>query len=66
MLTILSSIFIPLTFIVGRLRHEPEYMPELRWKYGYLLTWARMAVVAIGLLVYFRGSGWIGDPPDRK
>jgi magnesium transporter len=66
-LTILSSIFIPLTFIVGVYGMNFEHMPELRWKYGYLMTWALMAAVVGGLLWYFRRNGWIGaarDEPD--
>jgi magnesium transporter len=59
-LTILSSIFIPLTFIVGVYGMNFEHMPELRWRYGYFMTWGIMAAVAIGLLAYFRRSGWIG------
>jgi magnesium transporter len=42
-----------------------EHMPELHWKYGYLLAWGIMAGVASGLLVYFRRAGWIGDG-DRE
>jgi magnesium transporter len=64
-LTILSSIFIPLTFIVGIYGMNFEHMPELHWKYGYLLAWGLMASVAIGLLVYFRMAGWIGRRDDR-
>lgn len=65
-LTILSSIFIPLTFIVGVYGMNFEYMPELHWRYGYVLTWGMMAAVAVGLLIYFRRSGWIGEPPSRE
>jgi len=63
-LTILSSIFIPLTFIVGVYGMNFEFMPELHWRYGYLLAWGIMATVAIGLLVYFWRSGWIGNSND--
>jgi magnesium transporter len=59
-LTILSSIFIPLTFIVGVYGMNFEHMPELGWRHGYLMTWAIMAAVAGGLLWYFRKNGWIG------
>ena len=58
-LTILSSIFIPLTFIVGVYGMNFEHMPELRWQYGYALTWALMLAVAGGLLWYFARAGWI-------
>ena len=59
-LTILSSIFIPLTFIVGVYGMNFQHMPELAWQYGYPLAWAIMLSVAGGLLWYFRRSGWIG------
>jgi magnesium transporter len=60
-LTILSSIFIPLTFIVGVYGMNFEHMPELQWRYGYFMTWGVMAAVVVGLLVYFRKNGWLGD-----
>jgi magnesium transporter len=59
-LTILSSIFIPLTFIVGVYGMNFEYMPELHWKHGYALTWGLMLAVGGGLMLYFRRNGWIG------
>jgi magnesium transporter len=59
-LTILSSIFIPLTFIVGVYGMNFENMPELHWRYGYHLTWVIMLAVVASLLVYFRRNGWIG------
>ena len=65
-LTILSSIFIPLTFIVGVYGMNFEHMPELHWRYGYLLTWGIMLGVVVGLLVYFRRNGWLGELPERS
>ncbi len=59
-LTILSSIFIPLTFIVGVYGMNFEHMPELQWRYGYFATWGVMLAVVIALLTYFRRNGWIG------
>lgn len=59
-LTILSSIFIPLTFIVGVYGMNFEHMPEIHWKYGYAVTWGLMLAVAGGLLWYFARAGWIG------
>ena len=59
-LTILSSIFIPLTFIVGVYGMNFEHMPELEWQYGYYMTWGVMLAVAGGLLWYFKRNGWIG------
>jgi magnesium transporter len=60
-LTILSSIFIPLTFIVGVYGMNFQYMPELSWRYGYQFTWVMMLSVVAGLLYYFRRNGWIGS-----
>jgi len=66
-LTILSTIFIPLTFIVGVYGMNFEHMPELHWRYGYAVAWTLMLAVALGLLWLFRRVGWIGGerpPPD--
>ncbi len=65
-LTIISTIFIPLTFIVGvyGMNFDPEKsawnMPELGWKYGYLFSWALMISCAWGMMALFRRRGWIG------
>jgi magnesium transporter len=58
-LTIIATIFIPLTFIVGVYGMNFEYMPELKWRYGYLFIWLIM-ITAAGLMVYFfRKKKWI-------
>jgi magnesium transporter len=73
-LTIISTLFIPLTFIVGiygmnfDTQASPHNMPELKWYYGYPLCLAVMAVIAVGQFFFFRRKGWIGQPkppPDR-
>jgi len=53
-LTIVGTIFIPLTFFVGVWGMNFKYMPELDWPYGYLLAWLLMIVIGIGLYVWFR------------
>lgn len=58
-LTIISTIFIPLTFIVGVYGMNFEYFPELTWKYGYAAVWGVMLVIAAGMLGYFRYKKWI-------
>ena len=63
-LTIMSSIFIPLTFMVGVYGMNFDHMPELHFRYGYPLLVAAMLAVAAGLLVYFYYLGWIGRTPD--
>jgi magnesium transporter len=64
-LTMFSTVFIPLTFIVGIYgmnfdRDHPLNMPELGWKYGYLLIWGVMIAVVAGALHFFWRRGWIG------
>lgn len=58
-LTVISSIFIPLTFIVGVYGMNFDYMPELRWRWGYWAVWGVMLSVAGGLLGLFRHKKWM-------
>lgn len=58
-LTIMASIFIPQTLLVGIYGMNFEYMPELHVWWAYPLCWAVMVVMAAGMLVYFRRKGWI-------
>jgi magnesium transporter len=58
-LTVISSIFIPLTFIVGVYGMNFDYMPELRLRWGYWAVWGVMLAVAGGLLALFRRKEWI-------
>jgi magnesium transporter len=62
LLTIVSSIFIPLTFLVGVYGMNFKFMPELEMKYGYYITWAIMILIALILLIYFRKVGWLKKP----
>lgn len=57
-LTIISTIFIPLTFIVGVYGMNFKYFPELDWKYGYLGIWIVMLVLAGGMIKYFKFKKW--------
>ncbi len=59
-LTIMSSIFIPLTFVVGVYGMNFEHMPELNWHWAYPLLMAIMLGSALGMVAYFRRKGWIG------
>jgi magnesium transporter len=59
MLTIISTIFIPLTFIAGIYGMNFDEMPELKWKYGYHAVWGLMIVVLILMLVYFKRKKWL-------
>ncbi len=58
-LTLISSIFIPLTFIVGVYGMNFKYMPELSWPYGYYFSWGIMLVVIIGMLILFKVKKWL-------
>ena len=57
-LTIISTIFIPLNFIAGVYGMNFKYMPELNWPWAYPAVLTLMAAVAGGLVVYFRRKGW--------
>ena len=65
-LTIIATIFIPLTFIAGiyGMNFDPEVspwnMPELKWYWGYPFALAVMTLVAISQLFFFRRRGWLG------
>jgi len=67
LLTIFTTIFIPLTFIAGvyGMNFDPDTspwnMPELRWYWGYPLSLLLMAAIAVAMLIYFRRRGWLGD-----
>jgi magnesium transporter len=58
-LTIIATIFIPLTFIAGVYGMNFAYMPEISHPWGYPLALASMAAVAGVMLLYFRKRGWI-------
>ena len=57
-LTVFSTIFIPLTFITGVYGMNFDNLPELHFKYGYFFVWGVMSVVAIGMLIYFKNKKW--------
>jgi magnesium transporter len=59
MLTLIATIFIPLTFIAGIYGMNFANMPELGWKYGYFIILIVMAVIGISLVVYFRRKSWL-------
>ncbi len=58
-LTTVATIFIPLTFIAGIYGMNFEYMPELKWRYGYFIIWGIMALVGVGMIVYFKRKKWL-------
>ena len=58
-LTIIATIFIPLTFIAGLYGMNFKNMPELEWPYGYYMSLGLMASVALIMVIYFYRKGWI-------
>jgi magnesium transporter len=57
-LTIISTIFIPLTFIVGVYGMNFDNMPEIHWQYGYFVILAVMALLALIMLSCFKRKKW--------
>uniref|UniRef100_UPI000470F1CC CorA family divalent cation transporter n=2 Tax=Bacillaceae TaxID=186817 RepID=UPI000470F1CC len=57
-LTIISSIFIPLTFVVGLYGMNFDHMPELHWHYGYYIVLGIMTLMTIGMILWFKRKGW--------
>jgi magnesium transporter len=65
-LTIIATLFLPLTFVAGVYgmnfsinSESPWAMPELKWYYGYPLFWLLMIGIAVGMFVYFKRKGWL-------
>jgi len=57
-LTVISTIFIPLTFIVGVYGMNFKFMPETEWRYGYFIVWGVMILVGLGLVRFFKRKKW--------
>lgn len=58
-LTIIATIFIPLTFIVGVYGMNFEYMPELQMKWAYPTVWFIMLAILGGMIIYFKRKNWL-------
>ncbi len=58
-LTIIATIFIPLTFVAGIYGMNFENMPELKWKYGYVGVWALMLMIFLGMVYFFKRKKWL-------
>ena len=57
-LTVVSTIFIPLTFLVGVWGMNFNFMPELNWKHGYLAAWLLMIIIGFAVYLYFKKKKW--------
>lgn len=58
-LTIISSVFIPLTFIAGVYGMNFEHMPELHWRFGYATVLGIMFILGAAMVIYFKYKGWL-------
>lgn len=58
-LTIIATIFIPLTFVAGVYGMNFDYMPELRWRWGYPVVMMSMALIGIIMFLYFKKRRWV-------
>ena len=58
-LTIIATIFIPLSFFAGIYGMNFEFMPELKWRYSYFVLWGFIIIVAGGMLNFFRRKKWL-------
>lgn len=57
-LTIVSTIFLPLTFVAGVYGMNFKYFPEINWQYGYLYVWILFILLAGGMITFFKHKGW--------
>ena len=57
-LTIVSTIFLPLSFFAGVYGMNFEYMPEISWRWGYLMVWLIFASIFVGMITFFKKRGW--------
>jgi len=58
-LTIIATIFMPLTFIAGIYGMNFKFMPELEWRWGYPAVWLIVVIIGISMLLYFRKKKWL-------
>ena len=65
-LTVISTIFIPLTFLVGVYGMNFRFMPELEWRWSYPILWVVMLGIGAAMFAGFRRRGWIGTGASRE
>jgi magnesium transporter len=58
-LTIIATLFIPLTFVAGLYGMNFRFMPELDWPFGYPLVLSLMLIVAVSMIYYFKQKKWL-------
>ena len=65
-LTMIATIFLPVSFIAAVYGMNFEHMPELHSRYGYPLAWMAMLLVGLGLALWFKRRGWLEDTDGVK
>jgi magnesium transporter len=58
-LTVIGTIFMPLTFLVGVYGMNFKHFPELEWYNGYYALWIFMLLLSAGMIIYFRKKRWL-------
>ena len=58
-LTIIATIFIPITFVAGIYGMNFDFMPELKWKYAYFTIWIIILAITSGMIIYFKKKNWL-------
>jgi magnesium transporter len=58
-LTIIATIFMPLTFLAGIYGMNFKHMPELEWRWGYPFLWLIMVGIGVLMLLYFKKKKWV-------
>jgi magnesium transporter len=65
-LTVVSTIFVPLTFIASIYGMNFDNIPELHWHYGYYAVLSLMAIITLGMIYFFHRKGWIYSSTSKK
>ncbi|MEE9256931.1 MAG: magnesium/cobalt transporter CorA [bacterium] len=58
-LTVIASIFIPLTFLAGIYGMNFKFIPELDWRWGYFAVWGAMVAIGVSMLIFFKRKKWL-------
>ena len=65
-LTVIASLLLVPTFIVGVYGQNFDHIPELHWGFGYAWSWGLIVATTIVQLLFFRRLGWVGGRPVRE
>jgi len=58
-LTIIATIFIPMTFLASIYGMNFRFMPELGWRFGYFIVWAIIVSIAFSMVLFFKKKKWL-------